>query len=268
MSQPDLSPAPAWRTVWPTQLRMLSQLQKRDFVVLGIIVAVLSALAIYGIFRTQPPTNRSTETVMMFALLTIPFALVGAFWPLGVWRKESPERRGYFWSLPVPRGSHTLVRVGAGWVTLMAACIVMMVVTWVLLLVAELRLGSANLSFARWFVPLATATLAYLLISSLTVLLDSPVRTLAWIAVAILGLRIVGKVLMIKALAVPIDTLSSSLGKALAGPLAPHEGGPELAFNGSPYTASFATWGAHYLPWLAFAAAAIVLASFRYREIR
>jgi len=247
---------------------MLSQLQKRDFVVLGIIVAALSALAIYGIFHTAPQGNDSDGALMMFAPLAIPFALVAAFWPLGVWRQESPERRGYFWSLPTPRGRHTLVRVAAGWATLMVVCLAMMVVTWVLLIVAELRLGPATLSLARWYVPLATATLAYLLVSWLTVLLDSPVRTLAWIAVAILGLRLVAKVANVRALAVAIDVSSASLGKALAGPLTAHGGGPEVVVNGSATTIPFATWGAHYVVWFAVGVVAVVLASFRYREVR
>ncbi len=268
MSKPDLSPPPSWRTVAPTQLRMLAQLQKRDFMVLGIIVAGLVALSIWGIFHTSPPRNPSHGAVMFFALLAIPFAIMAALWPLGVWRKDAPERRGYFWSLPAPRAPHTLVRVAAGWVLLMIACVAVMLVTWALLLVAVARLGPATLSFGRWYVPLLTATLAYVIVSSLAVFTDGPVRVVMWTVVAVLGGRVVADVAKLKWLGALIDTIVSSFGMALAGPLGPHHSGPEIVVNGGPYTVGFTAWGTNYLIWLGLGAAALLFAAFRYQDAR
>jgi len=263
MSRPDLSPTPSWRTIAPTQLRMLSQLQKRDFVVLGSIVAVLVALSIWGIAHVSPDQG-SNETAMIFAMLAVPFVVVAAFWPLGVWRKESPEQRGYFWSLPAPRGPHTLLRVAAGWAILMMACVAMMAVSWALVEGAQVRLGSVSISLARWYVPLATATLAYVLVSFLAVLVDGPVRVLVWTGVAVGGLRIVAEATRSASLAAPIDTVVTSLGLALAGPLG--HGGPEIVQSGSALTPGFVMWGANYLVWIVFGVVALVLAAYRHRD--
>lgn len=266
MSKPELNPAPSWRTLTPTQLRMLAQLQKRDFVVLGGIVAALVALSIWGIFRATPPTHPSPQPFMVFTLLAIPLVVVAAIWPLGVWRQDSPARRGYFWSLPAPRGPHTLLRVAAGWGLLMIACVGVMLVTWLLLLGAQLRLGAAELSLARWYVPLATATLAYLIVSSLAVAFDGPVRVLVWTCVAVIGLRLVAEIERFDGLRAVIHTVVASLGKALAGPLGPH--GPEVVVNSRPYTVALSVWGDNYLIWLALSVAALLLVAYRYREAK
>jgi hypothetical protein len=265
MSRPDLSPTPSWRTIAPAQLRMLAQLQKRDFVILGSIVAVLVALSIWGIAHVSPDQG-SNEPAMVFAILTIPFVLVAAFWPLGVWRKESPEQRGYFWSLPAPRGPHTLLRVVAGWAILMMVCLAVMAVALALVEGSQVRLGALEISLARWYVPLATATLAYVLISFLAVLFDGPVRTLVWTCVAVAGLRIVAEATQLRALAAPIDAIVTSLGMALAGPLG--KGGPEIVPTGDVITQGFALWGVNYLVWIVLGLVALVLAAFRHQDAR
>jgi hypothetical protein len=242
-------------------------LQKRDFIALGVIVGGLTVLALWGIFTVTPPDHISNETLLVFGLLAIPCAAIAAFWPLGVWRQEAPERRGYFWSLPVARGPHTLTRFGAGWVLLMLACLTMMALTWALLMVAELRMGPAPWSMARWYVPLATATLAYLLVSSLAVAFDGPVRVLAWTGVTVLGLRIVAQVVRLRTLGGLIDGVVKSLGLALAGPIDPHMG-PEVVLNSTAVTIGYATWSVNYLIWFGLGAAALLLVSYRYMESR
>lgn len=266
MSRPDSSSPPSWRTIAPTQLRMLAQLQKKDFVILGSIVAVLVALAIWGIAHASPSDRGSNEPAMVLAILAIPFVIVAAFWPLGVWRKESPEQRGYFWSLPASRGPHTLLRVGAGWAILMIVCVAIMVGTWVLAEASQIRLGPQGVSLARWYVPLATATLAYVLVSCLAVFVDGPVRVLVWTVVAVGGFRIVAEATQLTALAAPIDTVVSSLGIALAGPLG--SGGPEVVLSGSALTQGFVSWGANYLIWIVLGVVALVLAAFRHQDAR
>lgn len=268
MSKPELSPTPSWRTIASAQLRMLALLQRRDFIALGSIVVALAGLSVWGIFRASPPNHPPTETLMVFALLAIPLALVAALWPMGVWRQESPTRRGYFWALPASRGPHTFVRVGAGWVLLMTACVAIMIVTWLLLLLALVRLGPAELSLARWYVPLATATLAYVLVTPLAVLFDGPMRVLVWTCLAVSGVRLVAQVTRLEVLAGLIDGVVKSLGLALVGPLAPHDSGPEVVFNSTTYTIGYAVWGANYLIWIAIGVAALLLVAFRYREAR
>src|SRR5690606_8146175 len=123
----------------------------------------------------------------IFAGLKYALLLVGALWPLGVWRRDTPEQRGYFWSLPVARGPHTLLRVASGWLLLMGVCVAAMVVGALVAQLYAMQLGAA-VRLADWYVPLASATLGYLLISVLAVLVDSPVRWVVWILVALFGL--------------------------------------------------------------------------------
>lgn len=46
-------------------------------------------------------------------------ALVAVFFPLAVWKGDSPWGEAHLWTLPVARPQHALIKVGAGWVYLM-----------------------------------------------------------------------------------------------------------------------------------------------------
>lgn len=251
MSTRTLNPAPSWATVALAQLRMVALLQRRDFLALGVIVTMLLGLSIWGYIQMPDEYSGSRDQVLpLFPPLAIPLALIGAFWPLGVWRKDSPERRGYFWSLPVARGPHTLVRVAIGWVLLMGACLIVMALALGVVSPVAIRFEEVRLDLARWYAPLVTATLAYLLVSVLAVLLDSPVRWLAWTALAVLGIRVVADLGDLPGLEARIDGVLRSLGTALNGP------------------GSSSSWAMDYLIWFVLGAVLLVLVAWRHRDAR
>jgi hypothetical protein len=248
---------------------MLARVQRREFVILGTIVAALVALALWGLARgTMDFGPSGSETIAILPLFSIPFAVIAAFWPLGVWRRDGPEERGYFWSLPVPRGPHTLLRVGMGWVLLMLACLAILAVALGLLVVAQARFDGLHVSLLRWYVPLATATLAYLLVSFLAVLVDGPVRVVVWASVAVIGLRIVAEATDMAPLASVIDTLVQSLSGALLGPVGSAEVEPEIIVDGAPFVVAVRVWATHYLLWFVVGTAALLVSAFSHRDAR
>ena len=56
--------------------------------------------------------------LMIAAVFALP---VGVIWAATVWKGETPSRRTYHWSLPVPRPAHDLARVIVGALYLLAA---------------------------------------------------------------------------------------------------------------------------------------------------
>ena len=48
------------------------------------------------------------------AITGVMLAFLAAVWPMIVWYGETPARRTYHWSLPVPRAAHDLMRVASG----------------------------------------------------------------------------------------------------------------------------------------------------------
>lgn len=241
------------RAVALAQLRMVAHLQKRDFVVLGALLTLLLGLVIWGQIQMNPD-NVGSDTIPIFRGLTIPLAFVGAFWPLGVWRADSPGQRGYFWSLPVDRRRHTLMRVGAGWVVLVTVCLLIMTTAVLAMAPSAIRFEQLRLDLSGAWQPFATATLAYLVISALTVLFESPVRSLAFIWLGVLGLFIVGEVTDLDQIDDALESGIESFFTALGGPMVAPRG-------------SIAAWGRHYVTWFAVGAAGLLSAAlWRHRD--
>lgn len=111
--------------------------------------------------------------------------LLGVIFPLAVWRDAGPSKRDYHLAMPVAQSLHSLLRVAAGWVWLMAAMAAF--VTWGLLSSYTLAghavegARAAASPFGRevfpawtWLVPFANATLAYLIGSIVVLRSDRP----------------------------------------------------------------------------------------------
>ena len=269
MSMSSLNPGPSWGSVARAQFHMLARLQRRDFIILGAIVAALAGLAVWGLRSATLDGPSQPGTIPFFVLFTAHLSIVAAFWAIGVWRRDSPEERGYFWALPVARGPHTLLRVGMGWAFLMAACLGVLIVGFGLVLQAQTRFDGLEVSLAGWYVPLATATLAYLLMSVLAVLVDRPVWVVVWSGVACMGLLIVATIFQLDMIADLWDQVVVSLLGALVGPIGVSvqrgaiESTPSVAPSGA-----FAEWLRNYLVWSVVGAAALVLAAFRHGDAR
>ncbi len=254
MTHRTLNPAPSGRAVALAQLRMIAHLQKRDFVVLGALLVVLIGLVIWG--QTQMDADYDgSDTIAIFRGLAGAMALLGAFWPLGVWRADSPGQRGYFWALPVDRRRHTIVRVGVGWLLLMIVCLLIMAIAAAAMAPSAIRFEQVRLDLAGPWQPLATATLAYLIVSAPTVLFESPVRSLALAWLGVLGLFIVAEAGDLDRLQESVETTVESLFIALGGPIMAPRG-------------SVAIWSRQYALWFALAAVGLLSATLWRHEER
>lgn len=137
--------------------------------------------------------------------------LFGLLFPVAVWLGDDRAGTGFFWTLPVDRRMHALVRVAAGWAWLMGA--VALFVAWLLTLALatggnvlgeETRLVLPSFSFSTgafdpstvqrveqtptvlfWLVPFSAATTTYLFANALVLGTRHPAR---WIAGSVLAL--------------------------------------------------------------------------------
>jgi len=248
MSSSSQNRIPAWGSIAVEQGRMLLLLQRRDFLIVGLIGVGLVVLGLWGIFSRE----FTDEVVEAFRYLFLPLIPLGALWPLGVWRHDGPSQRGYFWSLPVSRAPHTFLRVGLGWVLLMGVCLSAMLVSTGMAALFASRIPQTELSFALWYLPLTTATLAYLLISVPVVLVDAPVRWVVWLLVALLGVWIVSGATGMEGLQAAVFGLGRSLVAALSGPV-----------TGAAPTGS---WLTHYLGWFAAGLIGLTAGAFQHRD--
>jgi hypothetical protein len=261
MSTRTLNPAPSWGAVARAQLRMLALLQSRDFAILGGLCGVLLLIGLAA-FSTLPPTLEEMGEVPpltpIFPFLALPLGWIAALWPLSVWRREDPSRRGYFWSLPVPRAPHTLLRVAVGWLLLMGVCVAMMTLMIAVSLPLDARYDETRISLAYAWVPLLVPTLPYLFFSVVAVAFENPLRALAWIGAAVFAV-----VVMVEqeVIASRVSSLTApvmqSLAIAIVAPVVnPYDEG-EIPGR----------WAPHYLTWLGLGVALVVAAAFRRRDV-
>jgi len=253
MSITDLPIRPSWKAVAGAQLRMLALLQRRDFIALGLILLSFLLVMLVGITWATVNVEGSglPEIIPLFQLLVPPVVIVAAVWPLGVWRWDSPDQRGYFWSLPVSRGRHTLIRVAMGWVLLMITLLSFMAVLLVLARAVMLEFGNLETSLVGWYAPLATATLMYLLVSCLVVALEGPMRALLWTVLGVLGIWVVASAVGLDPIANLIERSHESLIMALGAPSEPTR--ERLS---------------HYVGWLTAGLVVLFLVSYRHRDAR
>ena len=253
MSSRALNPVPSWATMAKAQLRMVALLQRRDFLILAAIAAGLLALALWGWGQLPATFEDELDVLPVFPVLALPLAAIAALWPLGVWRADDPGRRGYFWSLPVARGPHTLLRVAVGWLLLMCVCLAVMALGLAVAAPVAGRYDELTLSLAYWWAPLLIPTMPYLLVSALAVAFDNPIRFAAWAAAAFFGVMLVVDVMSLRAIADLGESVTGSFAAALAAPVL-------VAVEG--WNPGSVPWAPHYLTWLAVAAVLLLAAAF------
>ena len=144
-------------------------------------------------------------------LLAEPSALpggIGALLPIAVWAREQRFGPGFFWTLPVDRSRHALIKVLAGWLWLMVGIALYALCLLVLALVsgggvlpaetlqvlttavprsapidpATLRIVQFAPGPMIWAVPFGAATATYLLVSAFMLGARKPLR---WFVVAV-----------------------------------------------------------------------------------
>ena len=164
-----------WREVAAAQFQLVARTPHPEMIVLavlGVLMALTRCNVSVGINEIQAPLSGS--------LGLYPFALLAAaVWSAGVWHDEGPTRRGYHWSLPVDRGRHDLLRVGAGaaWLALGVTALL------VLKVASDLIFGGVGGPWL-WVGFLTGPLTVYLFGSALALRVDHPGRWLAAIGIS------------------------------------------------------------------------------------
>ena len=207
-------------TVWKEQLRITGLAVRRE------CIAALAVLALVGLVGAIALRTPEFAAFLDMDGIVDPkldpgaagFSLWGVFagllLPLLVWRGERPYGDTPLWSLPVDHRAHSLTKVAAGWVWLMALVGSALLVVLIAVAVGGASLGTdevrvlildragyatgapdAARSVAwstpwwEWVLPFTSATAAYLLSSALLLGTPHPFRwaVAIWAVVLVMG---------------------------------------------------------------------------------
>jgi hypothetical protein len=183
---PSLNPGPGTREIVAEQLRLTGLLLRGGgafFAVLLLLVIVVPVLTLPGT-ASRIAGHQTTGTNFTFTPeVSSAMAFLALIVPLIVWRDEDPTRRDYHWLMPVTRGTHTLLRVAAGWCWTVVATLMYVIAIGVLPLIVEHLTGQPQpyhpgFSTWEWLVPFAAASVAYAFASVAAVTTQRP---LVWI---------------------------------------------------------------------------------------
>lgn len=200
----DTRAVPSLGRVLGVQVHDVGRALRRPAAVGAVMLGVLTVALLTGVDEVAEGVSFHPERQMLPAVL-------GALWPLAVWRGVPRFGTHEFWALPVDRRSHALVRIAAGGIWLLAA--VTLYTVWQLFLTlvtggAMLPVESALLMPKaispagpltpddltpltivaapwHWIVPITAAIGTYALSSALALAARSPLR---WIAVFVVML--------------------------------------------------------------------------------
>jgi hypothetical protein len=115
LNSPLPSPAPPRPlTVLREQLRTVSGMLRVPAIAAGGVLTLIVMDALRETFQSGARFGFRPELSMLPPM-------AGLLLPIAVWKGEDRFGPGFFWSLPVDRRVHALLRVCAGWVWLMAA---------------------------------------------------------------------------------------------------------------------------------------------------
>lgn len=183
MTTMTLHDAPTWRAVAQQQLRATAIEMRRAG---AVLFACLIGIVLASVFVAARNAMLSPDHFgfTLDPTMTIPVGLFGLFAAGGVWQREEPSRRAYHLAMPMPRVTHTWLRVGAGWIWLMASALVylalLVILGWAVAMIGHGQLTS-HVAWWAWIAPFAAATMVYLLTSVAMVAAEQP---LIWIFAA------------------------------------------------------------------------------------
>jgi hypothetical protein len=196
---PGRNPTPSLGAVAREQLTAVGLALRPEMLALAGLMAVVGTLAVIA---------AGTDGKADFDLLdfVFPAFILGLIAPLGVWKGEGPSRRGYLWSMPVPRRALTLIRVGTGlpWLMLMVAVYlawgmsvplltgghIVLSEAWELALLEGAPAGTLIRDLGwhghawMWLLPFVGATVGYVAGSILPIATDHPWRWVAGLIMA------------------------------------------------------------------------------------
>jgi hypothetical protein len=188
MTSIALHPTPEWQTVAKEQVGTVGLALRKEIWLFFIALAAFAALIIWSAIRGMHGQGSQQGSLAFGPSGVVPMVLLALFIPFSVWRGEDPSRRSYHWTMPVARGPHTLTKVLAGWIWVMAALVVYLLFIFALGAVVRQITGryvaSESLPAWEWVLAFTSTTIAYLLGSIAVVASDHPWRWLIGICTA------------------------------------------------------------------------------------
>jgi hypothetical protein len=181
-----LHPPPAYTTVIGRQAWLLL-VSWRGPVLAGSLVGLV--LMLDATFRTLTAGSPGPWPPAVVEILGWFWAL-GVLWGTGVWREETPAKRGYHTSLPVDRAAHDLARVlaGAAW---LVGCVALVLTVGALAAARGGQLGVvAALPAWVWVGAFTAPLLTYTLTSAFAVALNRPLEWMLLGLVTVFALAI------------------------------------------------------------------------------
>ena len=285
MSTPDLAfdrprAAPGWRSVLRTESRLAGGALRGELMARAAVLAAMMLLMVVLAARGGGGAD------LDLADMTWPPILVAFFAPFGVWKHESPSRRGYLWAMPMDRARHVLARVLGGWGWLMAIVAVYLVwalavayatggnvvisPSWERYLLRGLPAGTQLRDFGMngnpwmWLVPFTSATAAYLAATLVVLLTDHPWRVLAAFALVYFAPAMIGTEAGVAAIVRVYDTLT--LGRFGFVTLATGTMVREAPHGTPAFVPHCAAWAGATLLWTLPLLAAVIAAAHHHQE--
>ncbi len=204
------------------QVRVVGLALRREAVLAAVIIGVPSFLLfLLTVFPGASVLVDSAELAGFTLDPSDPWGLLAAalavLCPMAVWKGEELFGDATLWSLPVEHRRHALIKVGAGWVWLMA--FIAAVFAWFALLAlltggcfgdtetrylvtdfAAFAAGTASpepvtwhTAWWQWLLPFTAATAAYLATSALFLATEHPWRWVGGVFVAFIVIGIIGE---------------------------------------------------------------------------
>ena len=282
-------PVPRLRPVLGEQFRFVGLGVRRELLAGAAVLLALLVL----VFLRREPVNFTRELFFWFAAL-------GSLAPFAVWRGWGDPGEGQLWTLPVEHRRRALVGVAAGWfwLILAAGALLLWVVVAILLTGGHFGAEGTRMVLSPtgtisgpvdpgqltavewrtpawlWLVPFSAATATYLLGSAIVLATERPWR---WVG----GLALLVLLVVLLAQSGGYESLGAALGGIVTHPL-----GLETVLAGGTVSRNTAAivlttgermlvwrslpdpgrWATATLIWLAIGAAALWLATIRYRE--
>ncbi len=183
-----------WRTVASEQTLAVGLMMRKAGLALIALLAVLLVVVVRASIRERRFESLHVRSAMLeIAVAPWPAiaAIIAALFAIAMWRDEDPDRRSYHWMMPVEPHVHTLTKVFAGWMWLLAATTLSL--GWIALLgvassmITGLSQPDEISSWSFWIVPITSATIAYVLVSAAAVGTRQPVMWVIGVILAYSG---------------------------------------------------------------------------------
>jgi hypothetical protein len=275
MTSTSLHPTPSSQTIATEEFRAVGlAIRTEAFFFVGALILFVVLIVASAVHFSQTHEAPHHMGFTYGAAGSIPMFLVGLLIPFGIWRSEDPSRRAYFWSTPIARGPHTIMKLLSGWGWLMIATVLYLLFIVAMAITVPMITGEAAWQATtpgwEWVAAFTASTLGYLLTSIVVIGSDHPWR---WIGGVLIGYGVLLAVLTsfgMGDVARAINTItdgSYGLKAALFGSVTGVSG--SVTVRGSHEVVdrlSMGSWMIAMPLWIVCSAIAVTIASHRHHE--